>query len=151
MIRNDIIGGPITTEFGISPTTQSDALPRDELLHERIFILAMNTFAFERDDALPAPARQSTGTRFKREIRGLALVFSLACSLVSGRLLAQQEPPRTEPPGQLASLDLQALMNLEVTSVSRRPERLSDAAASVFVITGDDIRRSGATNLPEAL
>src|SRR5258708_36788868 len=42
-------------------------------------------------------------------------------------------------------------MNIEVTSVSRRPERLSDAAASIFVITGDEIRRSGATNLPEAL
>jgi iron complex outermembrane receptor protein len=48
-------------------------------------------------------------------------------------------------------LDLKALMNIEVTSVSRRPERLSDAAASIFVITGDEIRRSGATNLPEAL
>src|SRR5207244_10283283 len=41
--------------------------------------------------------------------------------------------------------------NIEVTSVSKRPERLSDAAASIYVITGDEIRRSGATTLPEAL
>jgi iron complex outermembrane receptor protein len=51
----------------------------------------------------------------------------------------------------LKQLDLQELMNIEITSVSRRPERLSDAAASIFVITGDEIRRSGATNLTEAL
>ncbi|MGH8692302.1 MAG: TonB-dependent receptor plug domain-containing protein, partial [Burkholderiales bacterium] len=43
------------------------------------------------------------------------------------------------------------LANLEITSVSRRAERLADAPASVFVITGDDIRRSGVTSLPEAL
>jgi iron complex outermembrane receptor protein len=70
----------------------------------------------------------------------------LLCALLATRLLAQEEDPR-----ELADLDLQALMNVEVTSVSRRPERLASAAASVFVITGDEIRRSGATNLPEAL
>ncbi len=57
----------------------------------------------------------------------------------------------TESPRGLAGLDLTALMNIEVTSVSGRPERLSDAAGSIFVITGDEIRRSGATSLPEAL
>jgi iron complex outermembrane receptor protein len=73
--------------------------------------------------------------------------IALFCALTSTRLLAQQEHAESE----LANLDLRALMNLEITSVSRRPERLSDAAASIFVITGDEIRRSGATNLPEAL
>ncbi|MCU1246735.1 MAG: TonB-dependent receptor, partial [Acidobacteria bacterium] len=72
--------------------------------------------------------------------------------LMTPPLAAQLEaPPRGEPASHLAALDLKALMNLEVTSVSRRPERLSDAAASIFVITGDEIRRSGAMNLPEAL
>lgn len=42
-------------------------------------------------------------------------------------------------------------MEVEVTSVSKRPERLAEAAASIYVITGDDIRRSGARTLPEAL
>src|SRR6267143_6400315 len=51
----------------------------------------------------------------------------------------------------LADLSLEELANLEITSVSRHAERLSDAPASVFVITGDDIRRSGATSIPEAL
>jgi len=51
----------------------------------------------------------------------------------------------------LADLSLEDLSNIEITSVSKRTERLSDAPASVFVITNDDIRRSGATSLPEAL
>lgn len=51
----------------------------------------------------------------------------------------------------LADLSLEQLADIEVTSVSKRAERLTDAPASVFVITGDDIRRSGARSLPEAL
>ncbi len=51
----------------------------------------------------------------------------------------------------LTELDLEDLMNIEITSVSKKPQRLSDAAAAIFVITGDDIRRSGVTNIPEAL
>ena len=42
-------------------------------------------------------------------------------------------------------------MDLEVTSVSKRPEKLSEAASAIQVVTSDDIRRSGATSLPEAL
>jgi iron complex outermembrane receptor protein len=51
----------------------------------------------------------------------------------------------------LSELSLEELSHVEITSVSKRPERLSDTAASVFVISADDIRRSGATTLPEAL
>ena len=50
-----------------------------------------------------------------------------------------------------ADLSLEQLANIEVTSVSRRSERLSDAPASIYVITNDDIRRSGVRSLPEAL
>lgn len=42
-------------------------------------------------------------------------------------------------------------MNLEVTSVSKQPQKLLQAAAAIQVITGEDIRRSGATSIPEAL
>jgi iron complex outermembrane receptor protein len=51
----------------------------------------------------------------------------------------------------LADLSLEELSNIEVTSVSGRAERLADAPASIFVITREDIRRSGVTSLPEAL
>jgi iron complex outermembrane receptor protein len=51
----------------------------------------------------------------------------------------------------LAQLSIEELGNIAVTSVSKRAEPLSAAAASIFVITNDDIRRFGATSLPEAL
>ena len=49
----------------------------------------------------------------------------------------------------LLDLSLEQLGDIEVTSVTRRPERLQDAAASIFVISAEDIRSSGAANLPE--
>ena len=51
----------------------------------------------------------------------------------------------------LADLTLEQLGNIEITSVSKHAERLSDAAASIYVISAEEIRRSGATSLPEAL
>lgn len=51
----------------------------------------------------------------------------------------------------LADLDLEQLSNLRVTSASKREERVVDAAASIFVITAEDIRRSGATSLSALL
>lgn len=48
-------------------------------------------------------------------------------------------------------MSLQQLMQVKITSVSKKEESLSDAAAAVFVITGEDIRRSGVTSVPEAL
>jgi len=48
-------------------------------------------------------------------------------------------------------MSLQQLMQIKITSVSKKEERLSEAAAAVFVISGDDIRRSGVTTIPEAL
>jgi iron complex outermembrane receptor protein len=52
---------------------------------------------------------------------------------------------------ELAELSLEELGNLLVTSVSGRAEPLSAAAASIYVITRDDIARAGVTSLPEAL
>ncbi|HLX28962.1 MAG TPA: TonB-dependent receptor [Casimicrobiaceae bacterium] len=52
---------------------------------------------------------------------------------------------------ELSGLSLEELSKVEITSVSKRTEALSQAPAAVYVITADDIRRSGATTLPEAL
>jgi hypothetical protein len=46
---------------------------------------------------------------------------------------------------------IEQLMNLEGTSVSKRPERPFETASAIQVITQEDIRRSGATSIPEAL
>ena len=51
----------------------------------------------------------------------------------------------------LTELSLEQLGNIVVTSVSRREQALGSAAASIYVISAEDIRRSGATSLPEAL
>ena len=51
----------------------------------------------------------------------------------------------------LKSLSLDQLMDVEVTSVARHPEKLLQTASAIQVITRDDIRRSGATSIPEAL
>ena len=52
---------------------------------------------------------------------------------------------------ELMGLSLEELINLEVSSVSKKLQKVTDSAAAVFVITQDDIRRSGATSIPEAL
>jgi iron complex outermembrane receptor protein len=51
----------------------------------------------------------------------------------------------------LKQLSIENLLKIEVSSVSKKPEKLSDASAAIFVITAEDIRRSGVTSIPEAL
>ena len=51
----------------------------------------------------------------------------------------------------LRSLSLEQLLDVQITSVSKKPESLAEAAASVYVLTGEDLRRSGVTSLAEAL
>src|SRR5258708_20201061 len=76
-----------------------------------------------------------------------ALVLNALLAVAAATALAA-EPLRV---ADLADLSIEELGNIQVTSVSKHPERLADAPASIFVITGEDIRRSGATRLPEAL
>lgn len=51
----------------------------------------------------------------------------------------------------LSSFSLEELMNIQVTSVSKKEQSVSNAPAAVFVITQEDIRRSGVTSVPDAL
>jgi iron complex outermembrane recepter protein len=51
----------------------------------------------------------------------------------------------------VTAMSVEDLMNLQVTSVSKRTQKLADAAAAIFVITQEDIERSGARSIPEAL
>jgi len=48
-------------------------------------------------------------------------------------------------------LSLQELLQITVTSVSKKSQRLADAATAIYVISNDDIKRSGVTSIPEAL
>jgi len=51
----------------------------------------------------------------------------------------------------VADLSLEELMNIQVVSGSKKLQRIADSASAVFVITAEDIRRSGVTSIPEAL
>lgn len=77
-------------------------------------------------------------------------VVTLAYMVTLAGAIAQVQKP-TSPISELKKLSVEELMDIVVTSVSRRPEKLLDAASAIQVITGEDIRRSGATRLPEAL
>jgi iron complex outermembrane receptor protein len=52
---------------------------------------------------------------------------------------------------KLKQLSIEDLMEIEVTSVSKRPEKLVETPSAIQVVTADDIHRSGATSIPEAL
>ncbi len=72
------------------------------------------------------------------------LVFAAACWPV----IAAGSVPAAD---DLTEMSLVDLASVEVTSVSKSSEALQRAAATIFVITHEDIARSGATNIPEAL
>lgn len=73
-----------------------------------------------------------------------AIGFGLLCALHSTDVRAGTR-------SDLAEMTLEQLGDIRVSSVTRRLVPMLDVAASIFVITSDDIRRSAATTLPEAL
>ncbi|MEO6080012.1 MAG: TonB-dependent receptor [Steroidobacteraceae bacterium] len=87
------------------------------------------------------PTCQRQGNRTWRRILGKLLLAAAALSTAANGGESDD----------LSSLSLEELGSLQVTSVSKSPELLREAAAAIFVITQEDIRRSGATSLAEAL
>src|SRR5437867_2370476 len=83
--------------------------------------------------------------------RNWALTFiTLVLVIFASDALAQTQEP-LPPPSRLKRLSVEEVMDIEVTSVCKRPEKLSETASAIQVITEEDIRRSGATSIPEAL
>lgn len=87
---------------------------------------------------------------------GLARVLRIATSLLilcaaSSSLAAQQSGSPPAKNVDLSSMNIEDLMNVHVTSVSKEDQKLSRVAAAVFVITQEDIQRSGATSIPDLL
>ena len=79
-------------------------------------------------------------------MKRIAAAFALAC-LLESPAGAQDEIAAAD----LKNLSIEELMQIDVTSVSRRSERMNAAAAAITVVTAEDIRRSGVTSLPEAI
>src|SRR5579872_3299148 len=72
-------------------------------------------------------------------------VFGLSL-LLTTMVYGQQDPQK-----DLTTKSLDELVNIQVTSVSKKEEKLFQAAAAVYVITQEDIRRSGMSSIPELL
>lgn len=84
------------------------------------------------------PKQKNTIKRLRQSI------FTLAFCLFASPVLAST-------PIDLTELSLEALMNIEVTTVGKKEQRLFEAAAAVFVLTQEDLLRSGVRTLPDAL
>lgn len=81
-------------------------------------------------------------------LRGFSVLVSAWAAPVAAQQLAMAD---TGAIAQLRSLSIEELAQVEVTSASKRPEPISAAPAAIYVVTGDDILRSGAASLPDAL
>ena len=94
-------------------------------------------------------------TRTVAAATGMVFTLGLMCLVRPGSAQqpdsAGRRPDTSLSAEALKKLSIEQLMNLQVTSVSKRPERLSQTASAIQVITQDDIRRSGAASLAEAL
>jgi len=83
---------------------------------------------------------------------GLCVMLALGFAWTPGHAAkALPTGGRQSEARQLKSMTLEQLGNVEVTTVTKEPEEVWRTPAAIFVITQDDIRRSGARNIPEAL
>jgi len=99
-------------------------------------------------------ARRPHPRRILRRVTAKALLALLAFAAPAQKSRAQTSPDASSDPNDpqnLAEMSLEQLGNVEVTTVSKAPQEVMKTPAAVFVITQEDIRRSGATNIPEAL
>lgn len=80
---------------------------------------------------------------------GPALIFVLILSSPPTRAQALDDSQSAQ--GNLKQLSLEQLGNVEVTTASKEPEKIWQTPAAIYVLTQEDIRRSGATSIPEVL
>jgi iron complex outermembrane recepter protein len=92
-------------------------------------------------------AAANTGWHHRSVLRTLVVAAALAGAMRCG----WGAPPPANPSQELGGMSLEELANVQVTSVSKSVEPLRTAPAAIYLITHDDIMRSGATSIPEAL
>ena len=94
----------------------------------------------------PEPGRRPAVGRWRTAWAG-----ALVAAIGFAPMAAGQSAAVLPLPLALKKLSVDQLMEIEVTSVSKSPEKLSEVASAIQVVTADDIRQSGATSIPEAL
>ena len=82
-------------------------------------------------------------------------IYLRACAVLAGLCAAMPAPAQllasNDSVNQLSRMSLEELAKVEVTSVSKQAQSLSSAPASIYVITHEEIVRSGVLSVPEAL
>jgi iron complex outermembrane receptor protein len=102
-----------------------------------------------RAELTPPPTTRPANT----SLQGANSTAATTQPITAGPAEPSVRPATMPHPGthDLTDLSLEDLMNVEVTSVSKQPQRISDAPASVTVIGQNDIQRSGLNSIPELL
>jgi len=78
-------------------------------------------------------------------------ICALTCFLVGATAVQAHPQDSNNPQTQLKQLSLEQLGDVVVTTQAKAPQQVWKTAAAVYVITEEDIKRSGATSIPEAL
>jgi iron complex outermembrane receptor protein len=109
--------------------------------------MTLNVFMQKPGSNSGSFARKTLYYFFKKLPAGAFAVLSMALPWAG----LGQVQDSTQFNQNLKGLSLEELMNVEVTSVSKRPQKLYEVASAIQVITSEDIRSSGAKTIPEAL
>lgn len=104
--------------------------------------LAMGTHVMTTIIPLSHAAAFKT-SRWRKFFAGAFSCLAISC------VFGEELRPKTDR--ELADLSIEELMNETVTSVSKREQKVGDVAAAVYLLTNDDIRRSGAVTIPDVL
>jgi iron complex outermembrane receptor protein len=117
--------------------------------------------AVRKGDAMVAESSRTRTISPGRSRAAFRTPLGLALGLLAVLAQAQTEKnsasplPSTAQPAEgptgFKKLSLAELMDIEVTSVSKRPEKLSETPSAIQVISNEDLRRSGASSLAEGL
>ena len=111
-------------------------------------VLSMWLF-YLRHDAPGVTPQAGPWSAVKFAQRAVLIVLLVLAGLVKQSFADPQNDQASDKP--LKQLTLAELGNVEVTTTSKEPEEVWKTPAAVFVITQEDIRRSGATSIPEVL
>lgn len=96
-----------------------------------------------------APSVQESSHQTRGRAAGPRKVLAVALAVVFASTSALAQDAKQVP--DVTNMSVEDLMNMQVTSVSKRAQKVADAPAAIFVITQEDIQRSGARNIPELL
>jgi iron complex outermembrane recepter protein len=85
--------------------------------------------------------------RTYRRLCGLVVIVVFVAGFAKSGQALQRDASRN----RLAALSLEELAHVEVTTADKAPQEISQTPAAVYVITQDEIRRSGVTSIADAL